>query len=493
MDYITLDRDLKIQDISLAVQRFADLPQEVQKGKDVRNGFPEFVGIEDVLKAIFDGKMNSFELKGIRRSSKGDSPLYVDICVFGGQNEINSTNKVYILFEDVTEKMLLEQSLSQTIHESSLLASRLSRYKEYVDKILDSMTDILLVTTESGSIKTVNKAAKDLLGYSESDLINQQISTVIVSDLAGVKKNAAGSNNKDLFKDIELVCKTKTGEEIVLAFSLSIIETELQDLYNFVYIGRDISNRKQNEEEMRYALEKQKQVSELKFRFFSMVTHEFGNPLNIILMSLALLEHYGKESTEEENLEYIQNIKTAANQMTALLKDILVINKAEAGKLKFSPQPLDIVKYCYELVEEIKLSAGGDRQIIFDCKEDAGVEESITSFLPCLDGNLLRHILANLLSNAVKYSPKNSTVYFELICHTKQVIFKIKDEGIGISLEDQQRLFELFHRGKNVGKIPGTGLGLSIVKQALDLHGGKIVVNSEVDIGTTFIITIPLS
>jgi signal transduction histidine kinase len=110
-----------------------------------------------------------------------------------------------------------------------------------------------------------------------------------------------------------------------------------------------------------------------------------------------------------------------------------------------------------------------------------------------MDKNLLRQILANLLSNAIKYSPEGSTVKFDLVCQDEKAIFHIKDEGIGISPEDQQRLFESFQRGSNVGKISGTGLGLTIVKKAVDLHGGQIAVNSEVGVGTTFSVAIPLN
>lgn len=496
MDYLTLNRELEIQETSLAVQRFAEVPHEVKQGKDVRLGFPEFIGIEEILIAIFDGRMNSFELKGVQRFSGKNTPLYINIAVLFNKNGTSSGQKLFILFEDVTDKMLLEQSLAQTIRETSLLSSTLAQYKEYVDKIIYSMTDVLLVTTESGYIKTVNRAAKDLFGYSEAELINQHISAVIIDEnfLSKFVKKPY-SNKKSVVKDKEVICKSKAGKEIILAFSRSAIPTDIEALHNFVYIGREITKRKQAEEEIRKALAKEKEISELKFRFFSMVTHEFGNPLNSILMSVALLEHYGQASTPEENLEYIENIKTAANQMTELLKDVLVINKAEAGKLKFNPAPIPIIKLCNELTEQIKIAAGGNRQIIFAInKENKETDESkFPLFLPCMDETLLRHILTNLLSNATKYSPEGSTVYFDLNYDDREIVFKIKDEGIGISLEDQKRLFDLFYRGKNVGKIPGTGLGLSIVKQALDLHGGKIAVESEVGMGTKFTVTIPLS
>jgi signal transduction histidine kinase len=171
--------------------------------------------------------------------------------------------------------------------------------------------------------------------------------------------------------------------------------------------------------------------------------------------------------------------------MTALLNDVLSIGQAEAGKLEFNPKPLDVEEFCTNLVEEIKLGNSVQPIIAFSCPSQ------LTK--ACLDKNLLRQILTNLLSNAIKYSPEGSTVIFDLVCQDEQAIFYIKDQGIGISPEDQQRLFESFHRGDNVGKISGTGLGLTIAKKAVDLHGGKIAVKSEVGVGTTFSVAIPLN
>jgi signal transduction histidine kinase len=171
--------------------------------------------------------------------------------------------------------------------------------------------------------------------------------------------------------------------------------------------------------------------------------------------------------------------------MTQLLNDVLVLGKAEAGKLEFNPQPLDLEQFCLNLTDELNLDASNQHNLTFVNHAQA-IQAN-------LDEKLLRHILNNLLSNAIKYSPSGSDVKFELSCQDTQAIFRIQDEGIGIPEEDQQRLFESFHRAKNVGNVPGTGLGLAIVKNAIDLHGGKISVNSQVGMGTTFTVAIPLN
>ncbi|MCX7592577.1 MAG: PAS domain S-box protein [Fischerella sp.] len=253
---------------------------------------------------------------------------------------------------------------------------------------------------------------------------------------------------------------------------------------HYVGIQNDITERMQAEEELKTALEKEKELHELKSRFVTMISHEFRTPLSTILSSSELLEHYRHKWTEEKQLSHIHRIQVAVKHMTNMLNDVLVIGKAEVGKLNFRPAPLDLVRYCRHLVEELQFDLNTQDAIVFNCKY-----ESIPC---CMDEKLLGHILRNLLSNAIKYSPNGGTVKFSLTCQEEQAIFAIQDRGIGIPQEDLPHLFESFHRATNVGNIQGTGLGLTIVKKCVDLHQGEIFVSSEVGIGTKFTVTLPL-
>ncbi|MBD1845535.1 sensor histidine kinase, partial [Cyanobacteria bacterium FACHB-63] len=169
--------------------------------------------------------------------------------------------------------------------------------------------------------------------------------------------------------------------------------------------------------------------------------------------------------------------------MDQLLNDLMAIGRVEGGSLKFSPAPLDLEQFCQRLVEEIQFSFGTHQRLVFHCQGNC--EQAY------LDQKLLRHTLTNLLSNAIKYSPEGGLVYFDLVCTDEQITMQVRDTGIGIPPETQRHLFEPFHRASNVGKIPGTGLGLTMVKRCVDLQGGQITVESEVDVGTTFIIQLP--
>lgn len=261
---------------------------------------------------------------------------------------------------------------------------------------------------------------------------------------------------------------------------------EERELYTTVEIALA---RWRAETEIHKALEKEKELSELKSRFVSMVSHEFRTPLATTLFSADLLESFSSKWPEEKRLTHIHRIQNAVHRMTQLLDDVLLVGKAEAGKLEFNPAPMNLEAFCQEIVEDLQLT--DDRQHTLNFVSQGVCTRAY------LDEKLLRHILSNLLSNAIKYSPQGTTVLFELARETHQehgevVIFRIQDRGIGIPQEDQARLFETFHRAKNVGTIPGTGLGLTIVKRSVELHGGQIAVESEVGMGTTFIVMLPL-
>jgi len=169
--------------------------------------------------------------------------------------------------------------------------------------------------------------------------------------------------------------------------------------------------------------------------------------------------------------------------MIALLDDVLLIGKADAGKLKLNPSPLDLKQFCLDLIEELQPNASNHHTLTF-VNHTQDIKAN-------LDEKLLRHILSNLLSNAIKYSPDGGTVNFELFCQNGWLIFQIQDFGIGIPEKDLPHLFESFYRANNVGDIPGTGLGLAIVKRFVDFQDGKIAVESEVGVGTRFTVQIP--
>ena len=266
-----------------------------------------------------------------------------------------------------------------------------------------------------------------------------------------------------------------------------------KDLYTTVEIAMA---RGKAEAEIRKALIKEQELNELKSRFVSMVSHEFRTPMATILFSAGLLENYGNEWPENKKIRHLQRIQTAVQHMTEMLDYVLLIGQSEAGKLEFKPASMNLEKFCSDLIEEIQILGLKTHQFSFVCEGN---------FLDInMDERLLRHIFTNLLSNAIKYSPEGGKIEFKLtenllVEHTtidglntsKNAVFTIQDQGIGIPEEDIKHLFESFHRAANVGTIAGTGLGLAIVKKSVELHQGTIEIKTKLGVGTTFIVTLP--
>jgi predicted ATPase/signal transduction histidine kinase/tRNA A-37 threonylcarbamoyl transferase component Bud32 len=272
-------------------------------------------------------------------------------------------------------------------------------------------------------------------------------------------------------------------ETIKLICTQAAISIENAKLYRNLYYSKLL---KEAAQQMHIALQKEKELNELKSRFISMTSHEFRTPLTTILGSAELLRHYSPRWNEDKKQLHFDRIQNAVEHMIDLLEDVLILGKAEAGKLNCNLMPLDLVSFCDNLVEEIKIGTDSKKhQIVFSSEGECSDI--------CLDEKLLRHILTNLLNNSIKYSPNGGLIKFDLICQKQEVIFRIQDCGIGIPKEDLPRLFDSFYRAKNTNEISGTGLGLSIVKKSVDLHGGTITVDSEVGSGTVFTVTISSS
>ncbi len=252
-------------------------------------------------------------------------------------------------------------------------------------------------------------------------------------------------------------------------------------------MNEDLENRvRERTSELEQALEREKELSSLKSRLVATISHEYRTPLTTIQSSAELLEHYSHKWTQEKKLTHLQRIQASTKHLSDLVSDVLFIGKAEADKLEFNPVALDLEGFCRELVEQMQLlSVTNEITLIFHSQGNCTNAS--------LDERLLRQIITNLLSNAIKYSPRGSTVWFDLECIEGDATLSIKNSGIGIPAEDLPRLFDSFHRASNVGAIPGTGLGLAIVKKCVDLHGGQITVDSVEGVNTTFTVMLPLS
>lgn len=244
-------------------------------------------------------------------------------------------------------------------------------------------------------------------------------------------------------------------------------------------------NRLENNQ-IRQALAKQKELNELKNRIVRTISHEYRTPLTIISLATDLLDSQANQLNKKQKETCFHKIRMATEHLTNLVEDALVVNQVESDEITFTPQHIDLVLLCQELVEEFSLAAGHKYEILANYQA-CEAEQSIY-----LDKKIVKQILHNLLSNAIKYSPNGGLINLNVSCSDRQVTFQIRDRGIGIPLEDRSSLFECFHRAANVGTLPGTGLGLAIVKKFVEIHQGEIYFESRLNTGTTFTIVLPI-
>jgi signal transduction histidine kinase len=274
----------------------------------------------------------------------------------------------------------------------------------------------------------------------------------------------------------------RRGERFTILLSAERIQ--LNDSPHMILIGLDITQRKRAEEEVLKTLEREKELSQLKSNFVSMVSHEFRTPLGIIQSSAELLRDFHPRMSADERNEQLHSIARNTGRMAGMMEEVLVLSRLEAGKLVFEPAPLDFNSFCRRIVDEV-LSATSHR---------CPIELTLDS-IPAqaeADEGLLGHIFTNLLSNAVKYSEAGTVVHFIVARKGREAVCLVRDQGIGISQEDQQKLFNAFHRGSNVGTRPGTGLGLLLVKRCAELHGGSVQLHSHLGEGTTLTVRLPV-
>ncbi len=234
------------------------------------------------------------------------------------------------------------------------------------------------------------------------------------------------------------------------------------------------------------ALLREKDLNELKSQFISRASHEFRTPLATIQAASDLLRNYGHKMSDEKKLERLDKIQREVKGMTHLLEEVLIIGKTESGRFDLQSEEINLEDFCLEIIEQTKLIGNGKHQVVF---QNINAPKIIS-----IDTKFFRQIISNLLSNSIKYSPNASEVNFTVALtsdRSPQLLLEFKDQGIGIPLIDQEKIFDHFYRAQNVGMIVGTGLGMAIIKNSVDILGGTIQLTSVENEGTTVKVKLP--
>jgi PAS domain S-box-containing protein len=389
--------------------------------------------------------------------------------------------------------------------------------KESLDALFLFATEGILVVNEKGEIVRINPSAEKLFGYGKDELKGQKIEVLVPSRLSERHKNhrekysgtpharsmGAGFDLHGVKKDgtefpVEVSLSPYTSPEgkFVIGFvvDITVRKQAEEKLKNYSEeLARQVKNRtlileeaidelEKTKKDLHNALEKERELSELKSRFVSMASHEFRTPLTTILSSLSLVSKYGETGDRENQSRHITKIKSSINSLTDILNDFLSVSKLEEGRVEYMPEEMNLKSFTADIITEMRPVVRAAQHLLFSFEGNEIVS---------LDPKILRHILFNLISNAIKFSPGGGNVEVSISVGDRAVRISVKDSGIGIPEEDQRHLFERFFRGHNATHIQGTGLGLNIVARYVEFMNGTLAFESAENKGTTFTLTIP--
>jgi PAS domain S-box-containing protein len=343
--------------------------------------------------------------------------------------------------------------------------------------------NVSLVRLRDERCVEVNEAAMVFTGYTREEMIGHtSVELGLWVNPEDRLKFFREFTKEGRVVSMEAESRTKSGRiDTVL---IAAEQIEVQGEPHILTLTVAITERKKAEEELLRSLARERELSSLKSSFVSLVSHEFRTPIGIIHSSAEILERYIDRLPLEERRDHLAAIQSHAWRMAALMEEVLLFGRAEAGRLDFRPTAFSLREVCQRWVDEMALATKRCCPI--------GVSFGKMPDNALGDPDLLRHVISNLLSNAVKYSPPGREVRLTVNCEDAQAVFRVIDRGLGIPAADRERLFTAFQRGANVRHLPGTGLGLVVIRHCLDLHQGTIEILSQENLGTTVTVRLPL-
>lgn len=399
--------------------------------------------------------------------------------------------------------------------------------------LFEAASEGIIVVDASQTIVASNAAAGEMFGYEPGELSGRPLNVLIPPtyksshpahfrnflhhsekrqmghgrDLYGIKKNGetfpveAGlnpfqMNGKDyvmsLIIDISVRKETqrqieKLNDELEgkIQVRTKELEESISTLQNVnLSLEQEISKRKEAENKIKSALQKEKELSELKTKFLSLVSHEFKTPLSGILTSAMLAAKYKLEEQQEKREKHLHTIKNKVHYLDNILNDFLSIERLESGKVTYKFTTFNLSKLVNEVIYNANVTLKSGQEIEYP--------QNIENITLTQDEKILELVLSNLLSNAIKYSPENSLIKFSVKLKGDRICFEVTDQGIGIPEKDQKHIFERYFRAENALLNQGTGIGLNIAKVHLENLGGSISFASKENLGTKFIVELPL-
>ena len=471
---------LRVGGMSDEKERIEEFPAEgSMTGHLIKGGKSAIYYYDDIVKLHADGKLRLF---GTVSQVWLGSPIKSGNTIVGAiviQN-YDSKNAFSNLDLDIVEIVANEIANFMEIKAAEESSQKLNI------AVIQSPASVI-ITDALGKIEFVNPKFSQLTGYEINEVIGENPRIL-----------NSGTHSKEMYQNLwmtissgkewrgEIKNKKKNGDFYWEDVSISPIFNEDGKLVNFVGVKEDITDRKKLINDLIMAKERAEESDRLKTAFLQNISHEIRTPMNSILGFIELIQD--PDITGDERKEYIEIIEKSGNRMLSTINDIINISKIEAGIVSLNAQPVDMRGLIYEVAGTFRPEA-----------EKKGI--LINTDLPSIEQDTILNgdqekifaIFVNLVKNAIKYST-HGTITIGFTIHKEQFRCFVKDNGIGISKEKQNLIFERFTRIESISSknIEGAGLGLSIVKGYLTLMGGEISLFSETGKGSTFTFTIPV-
>ncbi len=443
--------------------------------KDRRSAVSEILSEIDVKKEPIKTWGEYIQLHGIN--------LYLELNFIPMLHEDKELLYIIILLSDITAHKVFEKKIRAEAAN--------------VENLIKKANAVIMSTDSRGYITNWNDHCSTITGFEKNEVFAKRMMDIVIHpdhrppfmDLMNRVLN------KELVQNCEVPILTKEGKKLTFLMSATPQLTTTGQAIGITFVGQDVTElieyRRSLEEkieertiELRLALQKEKELVEMKSRFVSIASHEFRTPLSSIQFAANFVKQYNHRIEKPERDQKLDNIVEQVGHMTSLLDDVLTYGKSEAGKINLITSNINFQEFVIRITEDVEHSTKNTHKIRTELHNTPLQIET--------DEKLLRSVMSNLLTNAIKFSPGKEQVYLTISGIQNQIEIRVRDEGLGIPPDELEKIFEPFLRGREVAAIPGTGLGLSITKKAVELLGGAIQTESKLNQGTTFTVLMPL-
>jgi PAS domain S-box-containing protein len=441
------------EEITAANEELSAINEELQEARE------ELVSVNESLE-----QRVSERTKALQESEEETQALNEELTAIN--EEMSATNEeLTATNEELAES---ERRLQDSVEELRLAEERSAK----LVAIVESSDDAIIGKDLEGVVTSWNRGAEQIFGYTEDEIVGASILMLIPENLQHEEPVILSRlRNGEKIDHYETVRRTKDGRLIDVSLTISPIRDKTGRVTGVSKIARDISEQKRDEQR--------------KNDFIGMASHELKTPLTSLTALIQVLQRKHAATADGFTPSALDKAAQQARRMSGLINGFLNVSRLESGKLEIDPQAFELTELIREQIDELQMTSSGH-----EFRFEAAGPVIVTA-----DRDKIGSVISNLLSNAVKYSPRGKLVIINCELQEKEVRVSVTDEGMGIRPQDKDKLFDRYYRvqSDHTRHISGFGVGLYLSAEIIQRHEGRIWVDSEKGVGSTFYFTLPLS